>query len=117
MDTNTLIALTVLIDYFRKEEALVNEALDTLERIPKILDTSEPTPEDIDPPCRMNSVPMRDYTYTEVRGIFTEKSSSGLKAEMKAILNAHGLQKLSDAKEDQQMLNRLATEAEAVGHA
>ena len=56
-------------------------------------------------------------TYEQVRGIFTEKSSHGLRAEMKAILAAHNLQKLSDAKEDQHLLNRLAAEAEAIQNA
>ena len=117
MDTNTLIVLTVLIDYFQKEETLIRETLELLQKIPKILDP-DAEPADIDPPCRMASAePEKEYTFEQVRGIFTEKNSCGLRAEMKAILASHSLQKLSDAKEDQHLLNRLAAEAEAVRNA
>ncbi len=117
MDRNTLIAITVLIDLFQKEETLIHETLELLQKIPKLLD-ADAVPEDIEPPCRMTPAePEKEYTYEQVRGIFTEKSSHGLRAEMKAILAAHSLQKLSDAKEDQHLLNRLAAEAEAVSNA
>lgn len=117
MDTNTLIALTVLIDHFQKEETLIHETLELLQKIPKILDP-DAVPADIDPPCRMAPAePEKEYTYEQVRKIFTEKSSHGLRAEMKTILASHSLQKLSDAKEDQHLLNRLAAEAEAVQNA
>lgn len=122
MDTNTLIALTVLTDHLKRQQALIHETLELLGKIPKV-------PEDIDPPCRMSPVTatdqtetkraepvLPDITFEQVRKLFTDKSSRGMKAEMKSILTAHGLQKLSDAKEDQQLLNILATEAEATGN-
>ena len=117
MDTNTLIALTVLTDYFQKEEALIHETLELLQKIPKILDP-DTIPADNNAPCRMTpDEPKKEYTYEQVRGIFTEKSSNGQKDEMRKILTAHGLKKLSDAKEDQHLLNQLASEAEASSNA
>lgn len=123
MDTNTLIALTVLTDHLKRQQALIHETLDLLERIPKV-------PDDIDPPCRMTPVTATDQTETgsassvfpdvtfeQVRKLFTDKSSRGMKAEMKSILTAHALQKLSDAKENRQLLNLLAAEAKATGNA
>ncbi len=117
MDTNTLIAITVLINHFQKEETLIRETLELLQKIPKILDP-DAEPADIAPPCRMAPAePEKEYTYEQVRGIFTEKSSHGQKEEMRKILAAHGLKKLSDAKEDQLLLNQLASEAEAISNA
>ena len=117
MDTNTLIALTVLIDYFQKEEALIHETLELLQKIPKILDP-DTTPTGNDPSGKLEQTdPEKEYTYEQVRGIFTEKSSNGQKDEMRKILTAHGLKKLSDAKEDQHLLNQLASEAEASSNA
>ena len=122
MEPNTQIALTVLTDYLRKKEALLCEILEQLERLPGIPDAMDARPENNPPPCR--TLPAEEaakaeaeYTYEQVRGIFTEKISHGLKAEMKVILNAQGLKKLSDAKDDRQLLNRLAAEAEAIGNA
>ena len=122
METNTLIALTVLTDHLKRQQALIHETLDLLGKIPKV-------PKDIDPPCRMSPVTatdqagayssgpaLPDVTFEKVRKIFTDKSSRGMKAEMKSILTAHGLQKLSDAKENQQLLNILAAKAEATGN-
>ena len=122
MDTNTQIALTVLTDHLKRQQALIHETLELLGKIHKV-------PEDIDPPCRMSPVTttdqtetgsdepvLPDVTFEQVRKLFTDKSSHGMKAEMKSILTAHGLEKLSDAKENQQLLNILAAEAEATGN-
>ena len=49
MDTKTLIALTVLTDHLKRQQALINETLELLGKIPKV-------PDDIDPPCRMSPV-------------------------------------------------------------
>ena len=122
MDTPTLIALTVLTDHLKRQQALIHETLELLEKIHKV-------PEDIDPPCRMSPVTatdqtgtgnaepvLPDVTFEQVRKLFTEKSSHGMKAEMKSILTAHGLEKLSEAKENRPLLSILATEAEATGN-
>ena len=117
MDTNTLIALTVLIDHFQKEEALIHETLELLQKIPKLLDP-DTIPAGNDPSGRVEQAdPKKEYSYEQVRGIFTEKSGNGQKDEMRKILTAHGLKKLSDAKEDQHLLNQLVSEAEAISNA
>ena len=122
MDTQTHIALTVLTEHLKKHQALIAETLDLLGRIPR-------APEDIDPPCRQAPVTATDQTETEsgvpvlpdvtfeqVREIFTDRSSRGRKAEMKAVLAAHGLERLSDAKGNQPLMNIPAAEAEAAGN-
>ena len=94
-----------------------SEALELLQKIPKILDP-DTTPTGNDPSGKLEQTgPEKEYTYEQVRGIFTEKSSNGQKDEMRKILTAHGLKKLSDAKEDQHLLNQLASEAEAISNA
>jgi len=120
MDTHTMIALTVLTDHLKRQQALIQETLDMLGQIHKVPED----PEALDPLCRMNpdtaepgpAGPENNRTFEQVREIFTDRSSRGMKAEMKAILTAHGLQKLSDAKGNQPLLNILAAEAEATGN-
>ena len=129
MDTHTLITLSVLMDHFQKEEALIRDTLEQLRQIPGV--TEDPDIEQIGKPdnpihiARTKPVtatdqeaePEKDFTFEQVREIFTDRSGHGLKAEMRSILTAHGLKKLSDAKEDQHLLNRLAAEAEAIRYA
>lgn len=58
-------------------------------------------------------VPEKVYTYEEARAILAEKSRSGLRAEVKAILTAHGVNQLSDVR-DPKELAAIIKEAEAI---
>ena len=53
-------------------------------------------------------------TMEEVRGLLAEKSRSGFRAEVKALLTAHGVEKLSEIS-DPAELGRLLGEAEQIG--
>ena len=56
----------------------------------------------------------RTATLEEVRGLLAEKSRSGLRVEVKALLTAHGVEKLSEIT-DPAELGRLLREAEKIG--
>lgn len=55
-------------------------------------------------------------TYEEARAVLAEKARTGYRAEVKAILTAHGLVQLSDAK-DPELLAEIVSEAEVIGNA
>ena len=54
-------------------------------------------------------------TMEEVRGLLAEKSRSGFRAEVKALLTAHGVEKLSEITEPAE-LGTLLEEAEGIGN-
>ena len=45
------------------------------------------------------------YTYEDVRAILAEKSRTGFRAEVKAILTAHGVKQLSDVKDPSELVS------------
>ena len=57
--------------------------------------------------------PEKEYTYEEARAVLAEKSRTGFRAEVKAILTRHGVNQLSDVK-DPKMLATIVAEAEAI---
>ena len=57
----------------------------------------------------------RTATMEEVRGLLAEKSRSGFRAEVKALLTAHGVEKLSEITEPAE-LGTLLVEAEGIGN-
>ena len=60
--------------------------------------------------------PAKEYTYEEVRAILAEKSRTGFRAEVKALLTAHGVKQLSEVKEPA-VFAALVAEAEVIGNA
>ena len=58
--------------------------------------------------------PEKVCTYEEARAALAEKARTGFRAEVKAILTAHGLKQLSDAK-DLREYAAIVTEAEEIG--
>ena len=54
------------------------------------------------------------YTYEDVRAILAEKSRTGFRAEVKAILTAHGLKQLSDVKDPSEFA-AIVADAEGIG--
>ena len=60
--------------------------------------------------------PAKVYTYEEVRAILAEKSRTGFRAEVKALLTAHGVKQLSDVKTPEEFATIVA-EAEVIGNA
>ena len=57
--------------------------------------------------------PMKEYTYEEARAVLAEKSRTGFRAEVKAILTRHGVTQLSDVK-DPKTLAAIVAEAEEI---
>ena len=55
------------------------------------------------------------YTYEDVRAILAEKSRTGFRAEVKAILTAHGLKQLSDVKDPSEFA-AIVADAEGLGN-
>ena len=58
--------------------------------------------------------PVKTATLEEVRKVMTEKSRNGYRAEVKALLTAHGAAKLTEIT-DPEELGRLLVEAEQIG--
>ncbi len=58
--------------------------------------------------------PEKACTYEEARAVLAEKARTGFRAEVKAILTAHGLKQLSDVKDPRDYAAIMA-EAEGIG--
>ena len=76
--------------------------------------------EDNEPPDKQDvpaeeepKAPEKVYTYEEVRAILAEKSRTGFRAEVKAILTKHGVAQLSDVK-DPSVFAAIVAEAEEI---
>ena len=69
-------------------------------------------PEDEKPDVPVET-PVKEYTYEEARAVLAEKSRTGFRAEVKAILTRHGVTQLSDVK-DPKVLAAIVAEAEEI---
>ena len=120
MHDNTVLATTVLIEGFKQIGTILGQMTACLEQIPQVPadpDTLVSVPKDPEPQePETPQEPEKEYSFEDVRRILTEKSSQGYRAEVKAILAGHQLSKLSEAKDQQSLLNRIAAEAEAIGN-
>ena len=96
----------VLIDGLRKLAADVADLASTLEG-------TEATSQKQDVPAE--ETPAKVYTYEEVRAILAEKSRTGYRAEVKALLTAHGVKQLSDVKTPEEFA-AIVAEAEVIGN-
>ena len=72
--------------------------------------TTAPEDEKPDVPAE---TPTKEYTYEEARAVLAEKSRTGFRAEVKAILTRHGVTQLSDVK-DPKTLAAIVAEAEEI---
>ena len=68
-------------------------------------------------PAKKQDVPAEKptYTYEDVRAILAEKSRTGFRAEVKAILTAHGVKQLSDVKDPSEFA-AIVADAEGIGN-
>ena len=104
----------VLIDGLRKLSADAAEIAALLEgSVAKAKEQNAPTEEAA--PGPEEEVPAKVYTYEEVRAILAEKSRTGYRAEVKAILTAHGVKQLSDVKAPEEFA-AIVAEAEGIGN-
>lgn len=58
---------------------------------------------------------VRQYSFEEVRGLLADKSRAGHRAEVKALLTAHGVSRLSEIT-DPAVLTQVWKEAEEIGN-
>ena len=77
-------------------------------------ETIAPEPEQAVEPEKVKE-PAKVYTYEEVRAILAEKSRTGFRAEVKALLTAHGVKQLSDVT-DPDLFATIVAEAEEIGN-
>ena len=111
--------LTVLIEGLRKISADITEIADLLsgtetqKEKEKQEAPADPVEEEAAPAAE--EAPEKVYSKEEVRAILADKSRSGFRAEVKALLTAHGAKQLSDIT-DPKELAALAAEAEVIGN-
>jgi len=98
----------VLSEGLRKLSALAAEIADQLDGVTEKRDepASAPAVEET----------KKAVTLEDVRTILADKSRTGYRAEVKALLTAHGANKLSDITSPEE-LAKLAKEAEVIGSA
>lgn len=108
--------ITVLIDGFRRlsaDAAEIAELLSGTESISK--KTVEVQAGSETPAPAAEETPAKEYTFEEVRGILADKARAGFRAEIKALLTAHGVKQLSDIT-DPSVLATLVAEVEGFGN-
>lgn len=99
---------TVLIDGLRKlsrDAAVIAALLESDEAQAQTTHDEAPAQE---------AQPEKACTYEETRAVLAEKARTGFRAEVKAILTAHGLKQLSDVKDPRDYAAIMA-EAEGIG--
>ena len=104
----------VLIEGLKKLSADVADIAALLEGTEAPAKTQDMPAEDTAPAAK-EEAPAKVYTYEEVRAILAEKSRTGFRAEVKAILTAHGVKQLSDVKTPEEFA-AIVAEAEVVGN-
>lgn len=112
----------ILIEGLRKLIADATELADALERKaapapaeePTIEPVTEPTPEEA--PIQETPAPEApSVTFEEARAALADKARNGYKAEVKSLLTAHGVEKLSDIT-DPAELAIVVQEAKEIGN-
>ena len=104
----------VLIDGLRKLAADVADLASTLEGS-ETAPQKQDVPAEEPAPAAAEEAPDKVYTYEEVRAILAEKSRTGFRAEVKALLTAHGVKQLSDVKSPEEFA-AIVAEAEVIGN-
>ncbi len=107
---------TVLAEGFRKLAAVYAEMADQLDGTADTPSKKAEAPEPAPEPTLAVEEPVKAVTKENVRAILAEKSRLGFRAEVKALLTAHGADRLSDIT-DPETLAALAREAEVIGSA
>ena len=105
----------VLAEGFRRLSAVYADMADQLEGIADAPSKKPETPEPAPAPAAEEE-PVKAVTKEDVRLVLAEKSRSGYRAEVKALLTAHGAEKLSDIT-DPETLAAILKEAEVIGSA
>ena len=96
--------INVLIEGLRKLSRDAAEIADQL------AGEQKPEPKPVEAP------PAKQYSKEEVRAILADKSRAGFRAEVKALLTAHGVKQFSEITEPE-VLAQIVAEAEVIGSA
>ena len=104
----------VLIDGLKKLAADMAGLAATLEGTEGPTQTQD-VPAEESAPVATEEALAKVYTYEEVRAILAEKSRTGFRAEVKALLTAHGVKQLSDVKTPEEFA-AIVAEAEVIGN-
>lgn len=104
----------VLAEGFRRLSAVYADMAAQLEGIADAPSKKPETPEPAPAPAAEE--PVKAVIKEDVRLVLAEKSRSGYRAEVKALLTAHGAEKLSDIT-DPETLAAILKEAEVIGSA
>ena len=106
----------VLIDGLKKLSQDIADITAVLEGADAAKAKEQDAPADVAAPePEQAAEPAKVYTYEEVRAILAEKSRTGFRAEVKALLTAHGYKQLSDIT-DPDVFAALVAEAEEIGN-
>ena len=105
----------VLIEGLKKLSADVADIAALLEGTDAPAKTQDTPAKDPAPIPETKEAPAKVYTYEETRAILAEKSRTGFRAEVKAILTAHGVKQLSDVKDPDEFA-AIVAEAEGIGN-
>lgn len=105
----------VLIDGLMKLSANLAEIAARLEdaKATEKAPSAAPKPE---PALEKAPEPEKQYTYEEVRAVLAEKARNGFRDEVKALLAAYGMKRLSDAIDQPEVYTAMMMEAEGIQH-
>ena len=82
---------------------------------PKTIAKAEPTANiEQEPSAEVKKYSFKKYSFEEARGILADKARMGFSSDVKAILKAHGVNKLSEIT-DPAVLSQVVQEAENIG--
>lgn len=104
----------VLIDGLKKLSANVADLAAMLEGTEAQTQTQD-VPAEEQAPAAAEEAPAKVYSFKEARLILAEKARTGFRAEVKAILTAHGVKQLSDVETPEE-LAAIVAEAEVLGN-
>lgn len=105
--------MTILIEGLRKLSADAAQIADALEGKPEEAPAIPTEAVPVEEPAKKEA---KTYSLEQVRLILADKARAGYRAEVKAILSAHGAERLSDIT-DPEELSQVAKEAEVIGNA
>ncbi len=105
--------LAAIATLFEQPEEAIPKPI--LEEDPPAASSPEETTNQAPAPVPDPSVPAKPITYEEVRAVLADKSRTGYRAEVKALLTSHNVRQLSEI-EDPAIYAELIREAEGIGN-
>ena len=98
-----------------KEMAILIEGIKKLSKDAAQLAELLEKAQTLEPEPATEEVPDKEYSLEEVRSILADKSRTGFRAEVKALLTAHGVKQLSEITDPKELAS-LVKEAAVIGN-